>query len=83
MPITGSDEVVAAVVDVSVDVNVSIDVPDHDSFPHVANIWSPVRPAIIKIARIERRIIGGVVAGRVTNAYAGVVSASNESTRAK
>jgi hypothetical protein len=74
---------VPAVVDISVYADVCVHVPHHDLLSNVTIIGSPIGKTVVIILGIKRRVIRDVVRVGVTDAYAGVVSASNENCRTK
>ena len=74
---------VAAVVDVLVNVNVPIHVLHHDCPSDVADIWSPIRNAVVKIGAIKRTVIRDVVGAIITDAHTGVVSASTKAEKSR
>jgi hypothetical protein len=69
---------VTSEVDVSIHIDLSMNVPDYNLLPDIIDIGSPVRNTIVEILGIERPIIRHVVRVAVTDADASIVSASVE-----
>jgi hypothetical protein len=67
---------VTTVVNVFVQIDSFIDVPNHDLLPDVIDIGSPVRNTIVKILGIKRPVIRNVVCVAVTDAD--IINASIE-----
>src|SRR5574338_1152160 len=71
-------DMVTSEVDISIHIDMSTNVPDYNLLPDIGDIGSPVRNTIVEIPGIERPVIRHVLRVALTDADAGVVSASVE-----